>query len=101
MEMRFGRQALAFAGQSRPAPGAKSPPHAGRRIELGYLTFSDDISGALECREDGDGRTAVFPTTLAMAPCQPIRFTNGHEAHRTAQAATLELITYAMELGAS
>jgi|SRR5271163_3937271 len=101
MEVRFSRKALAFAGQRRPAPGAKTPPHSRRRIEPGYLAFGDDISGALECREDGDGRTAVLPTTLAMAPRHPIRFTSGHDAHRAAQAATLELIAHAMELSAS
>src|SRR6267142_5386920 len=67
MEMRFSRQGLAFAGQRRPAPGAKSPPSTGRRIELGYLTFGNGIRSAVECHEDGDGRTAMLPTTLAMA----------------------------------
>jgi hypothetical protein len=67
MEMRFcRRQGLAFAGQRRPALGAEAPPPTGRRIELRYLTFGNDISGAPECREDGDGRAAVFPTALAM-----------------------------------
>ena len=52
MEMRFSRQALAFAGQRRSAPGAESPPPTGRRIELGYLTFGDRVSGVFECNED-------------------------------------------------
>src|SRR5207253_10849388 len=97
MEMRFSRQALAFAGQRRSAPGAESPPPTGRRIELGYLTFGDDISGALECRKDGDRCPAVFPTTLAMAPRHRFRLPGRHEAHRTTQAATLNLIAHCTE----
>src|SRR5947209_12606461 len=71
MELRFSRQGLAFACQRRPAPGAKSPPSTGRRIELGYLTFGNGIRSAVECHEDGDGRTAMLPATLTMAPRDP------------------------------
>src|SRR5436305_10726257 len=91
MEMRFSREGLAFAGQRRPAPGAKSPPSTGRRIEFGYLTFGNGIRSAAECHEDGDGRTAMLPTTLAMAPRHPFRLAGSDEAHRAAEAATFEL----------
>ena len=94
MEMRFSRQGLAFAGQRRPAPGAKSPPPTGRRIELGYLTFGDGIRRTVECHEDGDGRTAMLPTTLAMAPSHRFRLTSSHKAHRAAEAAALELFAH-------
>src|SRR6267142_2881820 len=94
MEMRFSRQALAFAGQSRPAPGAKSPPRFRGRIELRYLTLGNGISGTLECREDRDGRTAMLPTTLAMAPSHRFRLTSSHKAHRAAEAAALELFAH-------
>src|SRR5205823_322732 len=86
---------LAFAGQCRPAPGAKSPPPAGRRIELGYLTFSNRIRSAIECHEDGNGRTAMLPTTLAMTPGHPFRLAGIDEAHRAAEAATFELFSRA------
>ena len=91
MEMRFSRQGLAFAGQRRPAPGAKSPPSTGRRIELGYLTFGNGIRSAIECHEDGNGRSAMLPTTLAMTPRHPFRLAGSDEAHRAAEAATFEL----------
>jgi hypothetical protein len=95
MEMRFSRrQGFAFAGQRRPATGAESSPPTGRRIELGYLAFGNDISGALECRKDGDGRATVFPTTLAMAPRHRYRLTGRYEAYRAAKAATFGLIGY-------
>src|SRR5207245_3976135 len=32
------------------------------RIELGYLTFGNGIRSAIECHEDGNGRTAMLPT---------------------------------------
>src|ERR1700730_15218693 len=83
MEMRF-RRALAFAGQRRSAFGAESPPPTGRRIELGYLTLGNGISPVSECRKDGDGCAAVFPTTLAVAPHHRFRLTGRHEAHRAA-----------------
>src|SRR5438105_14546057 len=79
MEMRFSRQGLAFAGQRRPAPGAKSPPPTGRRIELGYLTFGNGIRSAIVCHEDGNGRPAMFRTTLAMPPSHRFRMTSDHE----------------------
>lgn len=101
MEMRFGRQALAFAGQRRPAVGTKSPPGPRRRVELGYLTFGNDVSSALECCEDGDGRTTMLPTTLAMAPRDPFRLTSGDEAYCSAQAAALKLIAHGTELNGS
>jgi len=68
MEMRFGRRWLALAGQRRPAFGAEAAPPAGRRIEPGDLTFGNDVCLAPKRGEDGNGRTAVFSTTLAMAP---------------------------------
>jgi len=98
--MRFARQALALAGQRRPAPRAESPPSAGRRIELGYLTFGNDIRVELECYEDGDRRTAMLAATFAMAPHDRLRLTGGHEAYRAAQAAAFELIAHATELSA-
>ena len=95
IEMRFSRPRLAFAGQCRPAPGAKSPPPAGRRIELGYLTFGNGIRSAIECHEDGNGRSAMLPTTLAMTPRHPFRLAGSDEAHRAAEAATFELFSRA------
>src|SRR6266481_1650447 len=95
MEMRFSRQGLAFAGQRRPAPGAKSPPSTGRRIELGYLTFGDGIRRAVECHEDGDGRTGMLPATLAMTPRHSFRLAGSQKADRAAQAATFELFSRA------
>jgi hypothetical protein len=68
MKMRFGRRWLALAGQRRPAFGAEAPPPAGRRIEPGDRTFGNDISLVPKRGEDGNGCTAVFSTTLAMAP---------------------------------
>jgi hypothetical protein len=100
MKMRFIR-ALAFAGQRRPAPGAKSSPSPGRRIELGDLTLSNDIRVALEGHEDRDRRTAMLPTTFAMAPHHRFRLTSGQEAYGAAQAAAFELIAHAAELSAS
>ena len=94
MEMRFSRQGLAFAGQRRPTPGAKSPPPPGRRIELCYLTFGNGIRRAVECHEDGDGRTAMLPTTLAMTPSHRFRLTSSHKTDRPAEAATLELFAH-------
>src|SRR5438552_3882077 len=67
MKMRFIR-AFAFAGQCGPASGTKSPPPTGRRIELRDLTISNDVRVAFECHKDGNGRTAMLPTTFAMAP---------------------------------
>jgi hypothetical protein len=96
MEMHF-RRLLAFAGRRRPAFDAEAAQPAGRRIELGYLTFGNDISGAFECHKDGDGCPAVFSTTLAMAPRHGFRLTGRHEAHGAAQAATLKLIAHALE----
>src|SRR6266853_1941889 len=84
MEMRFSRQGLAFAGQRRPAPGAKSPPSTGRRIELGYLTFDNGIRSAVECHEDRNGRTAMLPTTLAMTPRHSFRLAGSQKADRAA-----------------
>ena len=95
MEMRFSRQGLAFAGQRRPAPGAKSPPSTGRRIELGYLTFDNGIRSAVECHEDRNGRTAMLPTTLAMTPRHSFRLAGSQKADRAAQAATFELFSRA------
>ena len=89
MEMRFGRQPLAFAGQCRPALGAKSAPRPRRGVELGYLAFGNSIIGPLECREDRDGCTAMLATTLAVAPRHPFRLTHGHKAYRATDAATL------------
>src|SRR4029077_20290741 len=94
VEMRFRRQELAFARQRRPACGAKSPPPTRRRIELCYLTFGNGIRRAVECHEDGDGRTAMLATTLAMAPSHRFRLTGSDEADRAAQAATLKLIAH-------
>ena len=94
MEMRFSRQGLAFAGQRRPTPGAKSPPPPGRRIELCYLTFGNGIRRAVECHEDGDGRTAMLPTTLAMTPSHRFRLTSSHKTDRPAEAATFELFAH-------
>lgn len=101
MEMSFIRQLLALAGQRRPAVGTKSPPPAGRRIELGYLTFGNDIRVALKCHEDRDRRTAMLAATFAMAPHYRFRLTGGYEAHSAAQAASLELIAHAAEHNAS
>src|ERR1700680_2180207 len=94
VEMGFSRHGLAFAGQRRPAFGAKSPPPTRRRIELCYLTFGNGIRGAIECREDRDGRTAMLPTTLAMTPSHRFRLTSSHKAHRAAEAAALELFAH-------
>ena len=85
MKMRFIR-ALAFAGQRRPALGAKSSPSPGRRIELGDLTLINDIRVALEGHEDGDRRTAMLPATFAMAPRYRFRLSGGHEAYGAAEA---------------
>src|SRR6266404_4759326 len=97
MEMGLGRQGLALARQRRPAFGAESPPPTRRRIELCYLTFGNGIRRAVECHEDGDGRTAMLATTLAMAPSHRFRLTGGDEADRAAQAATLKLIAHGTE----
>jgi len=78
--MRFVR-AFAFAGQRRPALGAKSPPSAGRWIEFGDLTLGNDVRVALERHEDGDRRTAMLATTFAMAPRHRFRLASGHEAY--------------------
>jgi hypothetical protein len=99
MKMRFIR-AFAFAGQCGPASGTKSPPPTGRRIELRGLTISNDVRVAFECHKDGNGRTAMLPTTFAMAPRYRFRLSGGHEAYRAAEATTFELITHDVELGA-
>ena len=101
MEMRVTRQAVALAGQCRPASRAESSPPAGRRIELGYLTFGNNIRVALERHEDGDQRPAMLAATFAMAPRYRFRLTGGHETRRAAQATSLELIAHAAELNAS
>ena len=68
--------------------------HAWRRTEFGDLAFDNDISGALECREDRDRRAAKPPTTLAMAPRHPFRLTGGDKVHGAAQATALELLVH-------
>jgi hypothetical protein len=100
MKMRFIR-ALAFAGQRRPALGAKSSPSPGRRIELGDLTLINDICVALEGHEDRDRRPAMLAATFAVAPHHRFRLTRGHEAYGATQAAAFELIAHAAELSAS
>jgi len=61
---------------------------------LGDLAFGNDVSGARERRENRDRRTAMPPTTLAMAPRHPFRLTGGRKTHRAAQATALELIIH-------
>jgi len=96
VEMRFTRRRqLAFAGQRRSAAGTETPPSTGRRVELGNRTLGNGISAAVERRENGDGRAAVLPATLAMAPHNGIRLTHGDEAHSAAQAAAFESIGHA------
>src|SRR5438094_10607638 len=93
--MRSSRRWHALHVKRRPALGARFPLPARRRIELGYLTFCNGIRSAVECHEDGNGRTAMLPTTLAMTPRHPFRLTGSDEAHRTAEAATFELFSHA------
>jgi hypothetical protein len=100
MKMRFVR-ALPFAGQRRAAPGAKSAPPPGRRIEPGDLPLSNGIRVALEGHKDRNRRAAMLPTTFAMAPHHRFRLTAGHEAYGAAQTAPFELIAHAAELSAS
>jgi hypothetical protein len=100
MKMRFIR-AFAFAGQRRSASGTKSAPPARRRIELRDLTISNDVRVVFERHEDGDGRTAMLPATLAMAPRYRFRLSGGHEAYGAAQATAFELIAHAAELSVS
>jgi len=100
MKVRFIR-ALAFAGQRRPALGAKSSPSPGRRIELGDLTLINDIRVALEGHEDGDRRPAMLAATFAVAPHHRFRLTGRHEAYGAAEAASLESIAHAAELNVS
>ncbi len=80
------------AGAPRLKP--RDLPPTRRRIELRYLTFGNGIRRAIECHEDGDGRTATLPTTLAMAPPHRFQLTSGDKAHRAAQAAALELFAH-------
>jgi transcriptional regulator with XRE-family HTH domain len=64
-----------------------------------YLTFGNGARCAIECHEDGDGRTAMLSTALAMAPRHPFGLTSSHKGHRAAQAAALELFAHrALEL---
>jgi hypothetical protein len=73
MEMGFVGQADGFAGQGRPAPGAKASRRSSRRrIELGYLTFGDRILGMLKRYEDRSGCPTMLPTALAMALIHPL-----------------------------
>ena len=101
VEMGFGRRGIALAGQGRPAPRAKSPPPAGRRIEFGDLTLGHDIGVAFEGYKDGDRRTAVLAATFAMAPRHRFRLARRHKAHRTAQTAALEALAHIAQLSAS
>jgi hypothetical protein len=99
MKMRFVR-AFAFAGQRRPASGTKSPPPAGRRIELRDLTLSNDVRVTFERHKDRDGRTAMLPATFAMAPRHRFRLTGGHEAYGAAQATAFKLTAHGAKLSA-
>ena len=95
MEMRFGRQrpAQAFAGQSRPAPGAKPAPGSSRRrIELRYLTLCDLISGVFECDKNRSRRATMLAATLTMAPIHPFRLASRYKPDCAAQATTFELL---------
>ena len=93
MEMRYHWGWQAFAGQRRPAPGAKSSPgFPRRRIKLGYLTFGNRISLAVECHEDRNRRAGVLSTTLAMTPICPLRLAGRDKTDRTTEAATFELL---------
>ena len=93
MEMRYRWGWQAFAGQRRPAPGAKSSlGFPRRRIKLGYLTFGNRISFAVECHEDRNRRAGVLSTTLAMTPIYALGLTSRQKTDCAAQAATLELL---------
>jgi hypothetical protein len=50
--------------------------------------------------ENLDPRTAVLAATFAMAQSDPFRLPSGHEAHRAARTAGLELIVPATKLSA-
>src|SRR5260370_1809557 len=100
MKMRFIR-AFAFAGQCGPASGTKSPPPTGRRIELRDLTISNDVRVAFECHKDGNGRTAMLPTTFAMAPRYRFRLSGGQEAYGAAQATAFKLTAHGAKLSVS
>lgn len=96
MEMCFGWQPRALAGQCRPAPGTKSPPgSARRRVELSYPTLSDRIRRAFECHKNRSRCAAMLTTTLAMAPIYSLRLTGCSKTDSTAQAATFELVSRA------
>ena len=90
IEMRLGRQAHGFASQCRAAPDAKPAPGSSRRrIELRYLTFSDRISGVLECDKNRSRCAAMLTATLAMAPIYAFRLTCRSKTHGAAEALTL------------
>ena len=91
MEVGFGRQTGALAGQGRAAPGAKSAPRPSRgRVEFRDLPFRDPIRRVIERDEDGDRCSAVAATTLAVTPIDALRPTGGDQADGAAQAAAFE-----------
>jgi hypothetical protein len=93
MKMHF-RRAFTFTRQSRPTPCAESAQPAGRRIELRYLSFGYGISVMPECHEYGDRSAAMLATALAMAPCDPYRFTRSDKSHRAAQTPPFSLFAH-------
>jgi hypothetical protein len=93
MKMRFRRPGEAFASQGRSASGAKSAPGSpGRRIELGYLAFSNGISPTVEYHEDSDRRASMPSTTLAMTPVYSLGLAGRDKTDRAAQTAAFKLL---------
>jgi hypothetical protein len=96
IEMRFGRKPGAFAGQGRPAPGAKTttgPPRRG--VEFCDFAFGDDLGRAFKGDKHRSRRAAMPAAALAMAPIDPFRLTRRRKADGAAQAATFELVSRA------
>src|SRR5438093_5161523 len=100
MEMRLGRQLGDFAGQRRAAGPAKSARGAGGGLELRDLPFRHRVSLAFEPDEDGNGRTAVSGTTLAMASEDPLGRAGRQEAHGATKAPAFELVVHAPRIPA-
>jgi hypothetical protein len=93
IEMRFGRQPCAFAGQSRPAAGAKPAPCSSRRrVEFGYFTLGYRISHTFKGDKHRSGRAAMLAATLTMAPVDALWLTSRHKTDCTTQTTSFELV---------
>ncbi len=94
MEMCFGRQARAFAGQCRSAPAAEPAPGSPRRrIEFRYLAPRDRISRSFDRNKNRRGCAAMLTATFTMAPIHAFRLTGSNKTDGAAQAATFELVS--------